>query len=307
MSNVKYHVLDNSIVITYQGKPEVISASDKRYDRILGLIRDSKTDPAALDKIPDLLADTTKGFESSGLELRDGALWDGDTALPNSLTHRIIKLRDMGLPYDPLIKFWENLKKNPSFNSRAMLYKFLEHNGHPLTEDGCFIAYRGVREDFKDKHTGKFDNSPGQVLEMPREQVDDNPKNTCSTGLHVACYEYAKGFGERLVEVKVNPTDVVAVPEDYNGTKMRVCKFEVIQECQDMRKEEVYENPESIYEDDEDDSDYFAQDDEDDLDYPENTVEDDEEEEKSEDHFCGNCGNKRDPFANFCSKCGHEF
>jgi hypothetical protein len=29
---------------------------------------------------------------------------------------------------------------------------------------------------------------------------------------------------------KVNPADVVCVPVDYNGTKMRTCRFQVIQE-----------------------------------------------------------------------------
>jgi hypothetical protein len=141
-----------------------------------------------------------------------------------------LKFKEQKLPYKALLKFWDNLKKNPSFNSRKMLFKFLEHNGHPLTSDGCFIAYRGVTEDFKDVHTKTFDNKPGSVCEMPRSQVNDNPNETCSDGLHVACFDYAKGFGPKLVEVKVNPIDVVCVPVDYNGTKMRVCRFEVIQE-----------------------------------------------------------------------------
>jgi hypothetical protein len=75
---------------------------------------------------------------------------------------------------------------------------------------------------------------------MARDLVDDNPNNTCSAGLHVACFDYAKGFGSRLVEVKVNPRDVVCVPTDYNGTKMRTCRFEVVAECVKMRTEELY-------------------------------------------------------------------
>jgi hypothetical protein len=146
------------------------------------------------------------------------------------------------MPVDILTKFWRNLKANPSFNSRKMLYKFLEHNGHPLTEDGCFIAYRGVTEDFKDLHTQTFNNAVGQVVEVSRSEVDDNPNNTCSNGLHVACHDYAKGFGPKLIEVKVNPKDVVTVPVDYNGTKMRVCKFEVMAECENIRMEPVYQS-----------------------------------------------------------------
>jgi hypothetical protein len=121
-----------------------------------------------------------------------------------------------------------------------MLYKFLEHNGHPITQDGCFIAYRGVTKDFKDPHTRTFDNSVGSICEMPRDQVDDNPDNTCSSGLHVACYSYANGFGKVTVEVKVDPVDVVCVPRDYNGTKMRVCKFEVLNVVQNENTQQLY-------------------------------------------------------------------
>ncbi len=120
-----------------------------------------------------------------------------------------------------------------------MLYRFLEHNGHPLTEDGCFIAYRGVTDDFRDCRTRSIDNSVGSVVEMPREQVDDNPNNTCSYGLHVACFNYAEGFGPKLIEVKVNPKDVVCVPEDYEGTKMRVCRYEVVNESDNRPKNDT--------------------------------------------------------------------
>ena len=69
------------------------------------------------------------------------------------------------------------------------------------------------------------------MVSMPRQAVDDNPNNTCSHGLHVCSYEYLKNFtGERLVVCKVNPRDVVSIPTDYNHTKMRVCRYEVIQE-----------------------------------------------------------------------------
>lgn len=284
MSKVNYHVLNESIVLNFEGRTEVISVSDKRYGKILDKIREGK-----LEDIPAMVEEVEKAFEGTGLELKEGRLYDGETALPDALTSRIIKFQEMALPYGPLLSFWKNLKLNPSFNSRHMLYKFLEHNGHPLTDDGHFIAYRGVSEDFKDKHTGQFDNSPGKVLEMSRSEVDDNPKNTCSNGFHVACFSYARGFGEKLVEVKVNPADVVAVPEDYNGTKMRVCRFEVVQECSEVRKEEVYNNPDSVYQEEE----------------PEDLDADDEGDDS--DTTCSECDEDRDPFANFCSNCGYEY
>jgi hypothetical protein len=82
---------------------------------------------------------------------------------------------------------------------------------------------------------------------MPREEVDEDPNRTCSTGLHVACFDYAKDFGERLIEVKVNPRDVVAVPVDYNGTKLRCCQFEVIREGKVILTQPLYDGDDSVH------------------------------------------------------------
>lgn len=234
---VNYIVLNNSIVLNFGGKTLSLNKGDGRYYDVIECIKTGR-----LDDIPSVV-DIESYFTKRGMQLTNGVLHINGEALPESLSARVQALRAASLPFDALIKFWENLRKNPSFNSRAQLFKFLEHNGHPLTEDGCFIAYRGVTEDFKDKHSGTFDNSVGSVCEMPREQVDDNPNNTCSSGLHVACFDYAKGFGPQLIEVKVNPKDVVAVPTDYNGTKMRVSRFEVVAVGEKLREEPLYGAP----------------------------------------------------------------
>jgi hypothetical protein len=65
-----------------------------------------------------------RGFEGSGIELRDGLLWEGSSPLPAELSDRILMFKEKGIPYQPLFKFWENLKKNPSYNARKMLFKF---------------------------------------------------------------------------------------------------------------------------------------------------------------------------------------
>lgn len=287
---VNYHVLNDSVVLNYDGKTFTVSRSDSRYAKVIEAIRSGQ-----MDTIPEIV-EIEKSFNVPGIEIRDGLVYDGDTPLPSQLSERILKFRDEGLPFGPLFKFWENLKKNPSFNSRQALFAFLEHNGHPLTEEGEFIAYRGLREDFKDRHTGKFDNSPGQVLEMPREQVDDNPNNTCSHGLHVACFDYAKEFasGGKLVEVKVNPADVVTVPTDYNGTKMRVCRFEVVREVESMNGDTLYGHKpiEDMP-----------------RDLPTHDEEADEAElrqKKIDDGKCPECDADIDPFDNYCKECGAD-
>ena len=227
---ISYLILNESVVLNYGGKTLNVASSDDRFALILEAIRAANGDDAKLaTSIPEIV-EIERKYNGDGIELKDGLLVANNEPLPAELEARILKFKELKLPYAPLLKFWDNLKQNPSFNSRKMLFQFLEHNGHPLTTDGCFIAYRGVTEDFKDVHTKTFDNKVGSVCEMPRSQVNDNPNETCSSGLHVACFDYAKGFGPKLIEVKVNPSDVVCVPVDYNGTKMRVCRFEVVAE-----------------------------------------------------------------------------
>ena len=238
-TSINYHVLTDSLIINFEGKTFNLNKDDARYAPILQAIKTGQ-----LDKIPDLV-DVSKLYNKDGVKLENNQLVIDGEVIKGVLAERIVALQKEGLPIDSLVKFTKKLKLNPSFNSREQLYKFLEHNGHPITTEGNFIAYRGVTSDFKDKHTGKFDNSPGSVCEMPRDEVDDNPNNTCSSGLHVACFDYAKGFSETTVEVEVDPADVVCVPTDYNGTKMRVCKFKVVTVCNTPNKEVLV--PSSCY------------------------------------------------------------
>jgi hypothetical protein len=91
-----------------------------------------------------------------------------------------------------------------------------------------------VREDFKDIHSGTFDNSVGAICEMERNTVDDNKEQTCSAGLHFCSQEYLPNFGsgrgDHVMILKINPRDVVSIPVDYNNSKGRCCRYEVIGE-----------------------------------------------------------------------------
>ena len=273
--NINYVILSGSLVVNFNGETYNIASSDGRYQLILDAIKQNR-----LADIP-ALTDTTKALRDAGVDVRDGVVFMDNEALPDQLSDRILTFFHEGLPFEPLIKFWRKLKNNPSFNSRMQLFKFLEHNGHPITTEGNFIAYRSVTKDFKDHHTKSMDNSIGNVVEVNRSQVDDNPNNTCSHGLHVACLSYAESFGSDrvLVDVEVDPSDVVAVPTDYNGTKMRVCKFKVVALSNGLRKETLAK------------SSYI-----DDVDF--------EEFEFDEDDSC--CSRASDEGFNFCPECGTE-
>lgn len=276
---MNYIILPNSLVLNHEGNTSTISREDGRYDKIIEKIKEGK-----LDEIVPLL-NIAKNLSDRGFDVVHGVVHVDGEALPDALSNRVLAFYNESLPFQPLLKFWKKLKKNPSFNSRQMLYKFLEHNGHPITTEGNFIAYRAVRNDFTDKHTGKMNNSIGSVVSVDRSQVDDNPNNTCSHGLHVATLCYAKGFAsgnDKLLDVEVDPSDVVAVPTDYNGTKMRVSKFKVVAESQGLITKSLvdssYDSEEGLDYDDYEDSDY------------EGSCYNCGEDVSDGDTFCGNCG-----------------
>ena len=162
------------------------------------------------------------------LVLVDGRFKMDGEYLPALFTKRLMELEGSSM-VNSLSNLWKNLRNNPSPRSRSELLAFLESNEMPITEDGCFVAYKYVTSDLKDVRTRSFDNSPGAEPRMRREDVDDNPAVTCSHGLHVAAFQYASQYGSTVVAVKVNPVDVVSIPFDYNGQKMRGCGYKVLE------------------------------------------------------------------------------
>jgi hypothetical protein len=221
------------------------------FKRVLDLIKSKASDSVLLAAMD--LASTIKKHASGLFDVgADGIVAIDGEELPNALSKRIIQFANEGFDFEPLLKFWANCKKNPDPRAKTDLYSFLDHNGIPITSDGCFIGYRAIRNDWLDKHSQSMMNTVGAVLTMDRALCDSDPNQTCSRGLHVAAYNYAKnnfgGTGDRMIEVKVNPEDVVAIPVDYNGEKMRVCKFVVMSENQDgIIKRAVYD-PQNVNE-----------------------------------------------------------
>jgi hypothetical protein len=221
---------NTNLTIFWGGMTKIVPVGTPAFDEVMKLIK-ANADPATIIKACDLGERVKLKCHSSGLFStdEDNVVWVGKEKCPKVLSDRIVDFVEQGLPFQPLIAFWNNCVANPDPRARTDLFAFLQHNGHPITEDGCFIAYRKVTPDFKDHRTKSMDNSIGQTVRMERSQCNSNPNETCSAGLHVAAIGYAWGFASGpTVCVKVNPKDVVAIPVDYNQQKMRCCEFTVL-------------------------------------------------------------------------------
>lgn len=233
MSKVNWIVTDQNVTVNYDGQTHIVPRTDGLATRLIEALK--KED---FDKIPELVSASQRisKFSAGQFTVQNGEIFVNGIQAPTALSKKILAFSNEGLPCEPLVKFTEKLQKNPSFRAVNELFQFLEKNDHPITEEGNFIAYKRVRGDFKDIYTGTFDNSVGSYVEMPRNRVNEDPTQTCSYGLHVANWDYAHNqYGTRgpdstdiMLEVEVNPADVVAVPVDYNQAKMRVCAYKVL-------------------------------------------------------------------------------
>jgi len=179
------------------------------------------------------------------IEVKDGSVFVSGDVVRSIVADRIINFLADGIDCLPIFKFITRLHLNPSKRAVDELYTFLEHKHLPLTETGTFLAYKAVRQDFTDKHTGRFDNSVGNVLEMPRNKVDDDKNVGCSYGFHAGTLAYATNFAggnDRMVLVEIDPADVVSIPTDCEFQKLRTCRYKVVAECERPLTEHVYES-----------------------------------------------------------------
>lgn len=214
----------------------------------------------------------------SSVDQLDGVItFDGDRILYDNLpidkflSDTILAMKEDGEDLNPMFNFLHNLMQNPSSNSVEQLYKFLAHKQMPITEDGCFIAYKTVKVysgitgftdvhgkvvnegDFVDKYSGTVRNNVGDVISMPRNKVDDNKNNHCSHGYHVGTLAYAGPDGwynsgdHPVILVKVNPKDAVSVPTDHSFTKLRVCEYEVVDIFKKALNHSVYKDANEDY------------------------------------------------------------
>jgi len=233
-----YIIQGSQVTVVIGSKPHVVSKSHPMYQRVVDAIKanDWETVDGIIDPKKVVLEYGNGNIAIEG----DKLFWKGEE-FHSSLSVRMIRMLQDGFDIKPMVAFMENLMLNPSKRAVTELYGFLEKNNLPITPDGNFLAYKKIRQDYKDCHSGTMDNSVGKVVEMERNRVDDDQNRTCSTGLHFCSRDYLNHFGgERIVIVKINPRDVVSIPTDYNDSKGRACRYEVIDEIDKDKADEAF-------------------------------------------------------------------
>jgi hypothetical protein len=225
MNAPAYTLTHESVTIVWEGKPYTVQKGSPQFQSLrIAILNEKWADVPKHLTVGKSLSEWAKGkFAVSG-----ETIFFEKNALPRDINNRILKMAASGEDPTCVFNFWERLQKNPSYRSVEQLWPFLQHQGIPLTPDGCFLAYKGVRDNYKDQHSNTVDNKPGVINEMPRNKISDDPQVPCHEGYHVGDLSYAKSFASRVIVCKVDPADVVCVPYDESHRKMRVCKYEVI-------------------------------------------------------------------------------
>lgn len=222
----------NTFTGIVKGRPFTINSKHPKFAAVKTAWgkRDYKTLESIVDSVRAI-----ESFSVGNLSVKHGVLTYRGAVISNKLADRIFEMISLGLDYNPLARFLDNLMQNPLESARNELFLFLSQGRMPITEDGHFLAYRKVDSEFKSYNANPDGthntNLPGEVVTMARELCDPNRHETCSRGLHFCSFSYLgqyHGGGGKVVIVSINPRDVVAIPSDYDNAKGRCCRYEVI-------------------------------------------------------------------------------
>jgi hypothetical protein len=239
---VAFTLVPGGLSLCLNKKMSVVSSSHIRFKEIQKQVF-AGADESVILGLLDTAQDIFK-FSEGSITIEDDKFLYNGVELHNTLTVRMIALLKDGANISIFVKFLDNLMQNPSFRAVNELYGFLEESKLPMTSDGCFLAYKKVRYYYMDIYSNTMDNSVGNKVSMVRNSVDEDSARTCSAGLHCAAFDYLRHYGksdcdDRIVIVKVNPKDVVAVPQDYDNQKMRVCEYLVVDEVANDGKTQI--------------------------------------------------------------------
>lgn len=228
----------------HDGRVYQVTPDFNRYHECLNLVRELSHEPENEEKRQELFETSQPRFliakSSDGrITIQNGqVVFDGQPA-EEFVAKRLLAIIDAGMNPEPIYNFMVNLQENPSHTSVTQLYRFMEANDMAITPSGMILAYKRVTNDYKDIYTNTLDNRVGQIVRMVRNQVNDDPHVTCSSGLHVCSINYLPHYGashkgNRVVICEIHPRDVVSVPVDYHNAKMRVSSYRVVDELTDI-------------------------------------------------------------------------
>jgi hypothetical protein len=276
-TNNAFILSGSTLTITTGGNIYIIYKSDSSFPEVMEALSEERWEdiPVLIDRAKAVEVYGEGSFQVIGNQI----YIDGET-LPHLLTNKILEFMREGYPYKPLLRFWNRLKKNPSYRAVKELYGFLEAANIPIMDDGRILCYKVVSpivrnnkpdpkvrvlgtsmKTYMDIHSKSVYQGLQDIVEMDRNQVNEDAEQTCSFGLHACSWNYTNQFGSAhggndvVIEVAICPSDVIAIPKDYQNTKLRTCRYEILGENTELTERRQAYAPLNDYEYEDDDID----------------------------------------------------
>ena len=247
---LKYKFLDldgeQYLTVYVPGEAPLLASNETHgnFDQLLALAKAGDESVADLFDTEGAIRKAFADVVEGRVAVRGGVVYYDDDPMDNAITEAILRFHEAGEPLGPLVNFMENVMANPQVESREQFYRYLQAYDLPIDDDGNVVLYKGVYDlgdgSYGSTHAGhafvngkeyknvRIPNRVGDVVTMPRSEVDFDPNSACSTGLHSGTHSYAGSYGDTLMYIRVNPRDVVSVPHDVRSQKVRVCRYEVV-------------------------------------------------------------------------------
>jgi hypothetical protein len=237
-----------SFITFVDNKATTFTKDNPFFDRIVELYKEKKW-----DEIKDYfnLKNYVFKYSNGRIKVGDEVVLYDNKEVHNEIATRILQFLKEGIDIAPLCLFLENLWNNPEEHVRQDLFLFLENNQLPITDDGGFVAYKLVKNDYSPYYMSgmKERYHVGFDVTYPREQCYNGRTECGGGGLYFARKEYwsSVSFDEqnrysgdgRMLIVKIMPQDVTSVPAGEGGRKGICCKMYVLNEYESVKQKVV--------------------------------------------------------------------
>lgn len=246
---IAYTITPSSVNLLLHGRMRTLNSTHPNFSAVrealknyglYGASPELEARIADLTDIPQFIAKVTAGRVKVG----DNAVYFDDKEVRGVIAKRLLDMLGQGFNISPLARFLDRLMSNPIPTAADEFYLWMEQSELPLTDDGCFLAFKKVKDDYKSYHDNATDNSIGTKLPLlPEDRYDTNRNRTCSAGYHFCSFNYLSSyFGHkgRVVICKIAPEDVVAIPNDYNNAKGRAKTYEIIGEVPENEAQQFF-------------------------------------------------------------------
>ena len=243
IDNLDYIVTSKSVTLMYRDNTRKYDQTDELYTAVKNaclhedcafLLRLVKPIDYINENIPEFTVDVTKLVVTvNGVEFP----YQYSNLIINEMNKDIHNKQNPDL--QNLMNFFARcVQHHIGTDVVIQMYEFLKHNDIVILPDGSIQGWKYLyKQDdiYLDDFSKTIVNAEGSYVSMPREQVDSDPNRLCSKGLHTGAWDYVKDHIS-IAKVIVNPEDVVSVPVDYAGMKLRCCKYYI---------HEILDNPTS--------------------------------------------------------------